>query len=213
MCSPRSCRSSSVNRFLIFHSEILREILWNFAGFCRTHKIEAQKVRGTFRSNFRKKIRCSKRAFCAKFALQTCHLKDMSSWHLAPFVHIHTLWHEIPTKEIPWKRFFFGILKRFCALEISRKEWLFQELRVKFVLFQKDWVVLVFGGLTKGCFGFQKGSFGGRFPGTKTGTRVHSDVPPERKPGTRVRSHVPPEWKPERGYVCQDHPFKKPFSI
>ena len=38
---------------------------------------------------------------------------------------------------------------------------------------------------------FQKGGFGG----TKTGTRVHSDVPPERKPETRVRSHVPPETK------------------
>ena len=34
---------------------------------------------------------------------------------------------------------------------------------------------------------FQKGGFGGCSPGTKTGTRVHSDVPPERKP--------------ERGYV------------
>ena len=34
---------------------------------------------------------------------------------------------------------------------------------------------------------FQKGGFGGCYPGTKTGTRVHSDVPPERKP--------------ERGYV------------
>ena len=37
---------------------------------------------------------------------------------------------------------------------------------------------------------FQKGGLGGRFPGTKTGTTVHSDVPPERKTGTRVRSHV-----------------------
>ena len=34
--------------------------------------------------------------------------------------------------------------------------------------------------------GFQKGGFGGCSPGTKTGTRVHSDVPPERKTGTRV---------------------------
>ena len=29
---------------------------------------------------------------------------------------------------------------------------------------------------------FQKGGFGGCSPGTKTGTRVHSDVPPERRP-------------------------------
>ena len=28
---------------------------------------------------------------------------------------------------------------------------------------------------------FQKGGFGGCAPRTKTGTRVHSDVPPERK--------------------------------
>ena len=34
---------------------------------------------------------------------------------------------------------------------------------------------------------FQKGGFGGCSPRTKTGTRVHSDVPPERKS--------------ERGYV------------
>ena len=34
---------------------------------------------------------------------------------------------------------------------------------------------------------FQKGGFGGCSSRTKTGTRVHSDVPPERKP--------------ERGYV------------
>ena len=43
--------------------------------------------------------------------------------------------------------------------------------------------------------GFQKGGFGGCSPGTKTGTRVRSDVPPERKP--------------ERGYVRQSHPFTK----
>ena len=53
---------------------------------------------------------------------------------------------------------------------------------------------------------FQKGGFGGCSPGTKTGTRVHSDVPPERKPGMRVRSHVPPERRPERGHIRQNHP-------
>ena len=30
---------------------------------------------------------------------------------------------------------------------------------------------------------FQKGGFGGCSPGTKTGTRAHVDVPPERKTG------------------------------
>ena len=34
---------------------------------------------------------------------------------------------------------------------------------------------------------FERGGFGGCSPGKKTGTRVHSDVPPERKP---ERGHV-----------------------
>ena len=33
---------------------------------------------------------------------------------------------------------------------------------------------------------------------------------PGTKTGTRVRSHVPPEREPERGYVRQNHPFMKP---
>ena len=58
----------------------------------------------------------------------------------------------------------------------------------------------------------QKGGFGGCSPGTKTGTRVHSDVPPVPGPKTRtrVRSHVTPERKPERAYVRQNHPYTKP---
>ena len=44
-------------------------------------------------------------------------------------------------------------------------------------------------------FDEERGAFGCS-PGTKT--------------GTRVRSHVPPERKPERGYVRQNHPFAKP---
>ena len=61
-----------------------------------------------------------------------------------------------------------------------------------------------FGGTQKG--GFQKGVFGGCSPGTKTGTRVRSDVPPQNekpqqgyvrmfpgtKTGTRVHSPKPP---------------------
>ena len=59
-----------------------------------------------------------------------------------------------------------------------------------------------------------KGGFGGCSPGTNTGTRVRSDVPPEQKIGTRVRSHVPPERKPERGHIRQNHPFTKlPFYL
>ena len=56
---------------------------------------------------------------------------------------------------------------------------------------------------------FQMGGFGGCSPGTKTGTRVHSDVPLERQPergsfpcspgtktGTRVHSPKPPFYCP-----------------
>ena len=63
-------------------------------------------------------------------------------------------------------------------------------------------------GLPKG--GFQKGGFGGCSPGTKTGTRVHSDVPPERTP---ERGYIPMflrNEKPVRGHVRQNHPFTKP---
>ena len=69
---------------------------------------------------------------------------------------------------------------------------------------------------------FHKGGFGGCSPGTKTGTKVHSDVLLERKPergyirmfprktGTGVHSDVPPEQKPERGHIRQNRPFTKP---
>ena len=46
----------------------------NFPGFSLTQRTKAQKIRGKFRSIFRKKIRGSKKIFRAKFTLQTCHL-------------------------------------------------------------------------------------------------------------------------------------------
>ena len=46
-----------------------------FRGCFLTHRTKAQKIRGKFRSIFRKKIRGSKKIFRAKFTLQTCHLK------------------------------------------------------------------------------------------------------------------------------------------
>ena len=49
---------------------------------------------------------------------------------------------------------------------------------------------------------FQKGGFGGCFPGTKSGTRVRSPNSPERKPGTKTRTRVCSP-KPH-------HPFRKP---
>ena len=47
-----------------------------------------------------------------------------------------TLWHEISTKIILWE-YFFGICEGFWALEKFRKERLFEELRVKFVISEK----------------------------------------------------------------------------
>ena len=67
----------------------------------------------------------------------------------------------------------------------------------------------VFGGWQKG--GLQKSGFGGCSPGTKTGTRVHSDVPPEWKPERGYVCMFPPERKPERGYVRQSHPLRNPL--
>ena len=64
--------------FLIFRREIWKiqwEIWREFSGdFFLTHRTKAQKIRGKFRSIFRKKIRGSKKIFRAKFTLQTCHL-------------------------------------------------------------------------------------------------------------------------------------------
>ena len=57
---------------------------------------------------------------------------------------------------------------------------------------------------------FQKGGFGACSPGTKTGTRVHSDVPPERKPERGYVRMLPRNEKPERGHIRQNHPFGKP---
>ena len=57
---------------------------------------------------------------------------------------------------------------------------------------------------------FQKGGFGGCSSGTKTGTRVHSDVPPERKPERGYVRVFPWNEKPEWEHVRQNHPFTKP---
>ena len=62
-------------------------------------------------------------------------------------------------------------------------------------------------GLTKGWF--PQGWFGGCSPGTKTGTRVHSDVPPERKP-ERGTFACPPGTKTGTRAHSPKHPFTKP---
>ena len=67
-----------------------------------------------------------------------------------------------------------------------------------------------------------EGTFGCS-PGTKTGTKVRLDVPPERKPEQGYVHMFPrnenrnegtfacsPGTKPERGYIRQNHPFTKP---
>ena len=80
--SLRSCRSSSVNFFFWFFAgkfgKFSGKFGGNFPGFFLTHRTKAQKIRGKFRSIFRKKIRSSKKIFRAKFTLQTCHLNN--SW-------------------------------------------------------------------------------------------------------------------------------------
>ena len=77
--SLRSCRSSSVN-FFDFSQGNLENLAGNlegiFRGFFLTHRTKAQKFRGEFRSIFCTKIRGSKKIFCAKFTLQTCHLNN-----------------------------------------------------------------------------------------------------------------------------------------
>ena len=50
---------------------------------------------------------------------------------------------------------------------------------------------------------FQKGGFGGCSPGTRTGTRVHSDVPPERKLERGYVRMFPRKRKLEQGYIRQ----------
>ena len=76
--SLRSCRSSSVNFFLLLGGKFSGKFGGNFAGFLLAHKIEAQNFRGKFLSIFREKFRASKKIFRANFVLQTCHPKFFS---------------------------------------------------------------------------------------------------------------------------------------
>ena len=57
---------------------------------------------------------------------------------------------------------------------------------------------------------FQKGGFWRMFPRNENRNEGTFGCSPGTKTGTRVHSHVPPERKPERGYVRQNHPFTKP---
>ena len=57
---------------------------------------------------------------------------------------------------------------------------------------------------------FQKGGLGGCSPGTKTGTRVHLDVPRDENQNEGTFACSPGTKKPERVYIRQNHPFTKP---
>ena len=65
-----------------------------------------------------------------------------------------------------------------------------------------------FHGETKGWF--PKGWFWRMFPRNENRNEGTFGCSPERRTGTRVHSDVPPERKPERGYIRQNHPFRKP---
>ena len=68
--SLRSCRSSSVIFFLlIFRGEIWWEIWREFCRIFLTHRIKAQRFRGKYRSDFRKKIRSSNKKSFAQNSL------------------------------------------------------------------------------------------------------------------------------------------------
>ena len=86
-----------------------------------------------------------------------------------------------------------GVLRRFSS-EVA-KRW----------VFPKGWFWRMFPwneNRNEGTFGCS--------PGTRTGTRVHSDVPPERELERGYVRMFPRNERPERGYVRQNHPFAKP---
>ena len=73
---------------------------------------------------------------------------------------------------------------------------------------------LIWGLTKKG--GFPKGWFWRMFPRNENwnegtfGSSPPIGCSPGTKTGTRARSHVPPERKPERGHIRQNHLFGKP---
>ena len=68
-------------------------------------------------------------------------------------------------------------------------------------------IALFLGGSKQGWF--SKRGFRGCSPGMKTGTRVHSDVPPERKP-ERGYVRMFPGTKTGTRVHSPNHPFTKP---
>ena len=58
--------------------------------------------------------------------------------------------------------------------------------------------------------GFPKGWFWRMFPQNENRSEGTFGCSPGTKTGTRVRSHVPPKRKPERGYIQHNHPFTTP---
>ena len=64
-------------------------------------------------------------------------------------------------------------------------------------------------GLPKGWF--PKGWFWQMFPRNEKRNEGTFGCSPGTKTGTRVRSHVPPERNRNEGYARQNHPFTKPL--
>ena len=107
---------------------------------------------------------------------------------------------------------------KFCV-NFSQEKWRLKFVTANFTTFFTASKEMCYLDFTLGAFAcknrgfakgwFPKGWFWQMFPGTKTGTRVHSDVPRHQKPdeGTFGCSLVP---KPERGYIRQNRPFTKP---
>ena len=61
---------------------------------------------------------------------------------------------------------------------------------------------------------FPKRWFWRMFPRNENRNEGTFGCSPGTKTGTRVRSHVPPERRPERGYIRQSRPFTKlPFCL
>ena len=94
---------------------------------------------------------------------------------------------------------------------VSRKTHWFQRLKP---CLPKPYLRHVSGNwnrrFTKGWF--PKGWFWWMFPRNENRNEGMFALSPGTKTSTRVHSHVPPERKPERGHICQHRPFRKPPS-
>ena len=106
------------------------------------------------------------------------------------------------TKDLNSKKSLSSRSPLFCVFLLF-----FPREHAKFILFGVDQTVVS-----------QKGGFGGCFRGTKTGTRVHSDVPLERKPERGYVRMFPQNEKWNEGTftkttLLRNRPFLSPSEI